>query len=291
MALAAGPRIPGLANIVRFGRRPLDLLRQWQTRYGDVFTVRMTGFGTGVYVVDPGRNPRAVHRRVVLEIAGALVMEVDAADDLDGDSARAGLGLAAARRLGRETAFAWVSRLGGAAAQPAFAFLDLLEQEGARRVGEAVGGPIADDDAVAVVQHERGWVLQRLAVEVEVQVIAAVALQAADLRGAELHAPDREEVPKRVLEGMRSLHVDDAGAVVRVHARLDALGRVDADVRRQRAQQAVDVDVQQRVDVELFLASGGNPDQLQPLGQMRVFRSPRRLVRLHRRLARLPPGA
>jgi cytochrome P450 len=38
---------------VRFGRRPLDVLRRWQARYGDVFTVRMTGFGTGVYVVDP----------------------------------------------------------------------------------------------------------------------------------------------------------------------------------------------------------------------------------------------
>jgi cytochrome P450 len=38
---------------VRFGRRPLDLLRQWQARYGDVFTVRMAGFGTGIYVADP----------------------------------------------------------------------------------------------------------------------------------------------------------------------------------------------------------------------------------------------
>jgi cytochrome P450 len=31
----------------------LDVLRRWQARYGDIFTVRMTGFGTGVYVVDP----------------------------------------------------------------------------------------------------------------------------------------------------------------------------------------------------------------------------------------------
>ena len=53
MALPPGPRSPGLVNIVRFGRRPLDLLRRWHARYGDVFTVRMTGFGTGVYVVDP----------------------------------------------------------------------------------------------------------------------------------------------------------------------------------------------------------------------------------------------
>jgi cytochrome P450 len=40
-------------NIVRFGRRPLDVLHRWQARYGDIFTVRMTGFGTGVYVADP----------------------------------------------------------------------------------------------------------------------------------------------------------------------------------------------------------------------------------------------
>ena len=53
MALPPGPRTPGLVNLVRFGRRPLELLRQWQARYGDVITVRMTGFGTGVYVVDP----------------------------------------------------------------------------------------------------------------------------------------------------------------------------------------------------------------------------------------------
>jgi cytochrome P450 len=38
---------------VRFARRPLDVLRLWHARYGDVFTVRMIGFGTGVYVVDP----------------------------------------------------------------------------------------------------------------------------------------------------------------------------------------------------------------------------------------------
>jgi cytochrome P450 len=29
------------------------MLRAWHARYGDVFTVRMTGFGTGVYVADP----------------------------------------------------------------------------------------------------------------------------------------------------------------------------------------------------------------------------------------------
>src|SRR6202022_871884 len=53
MALPPGPRTPAIVNLLRFGRRPLDLLRQWQARYGDVFTVRMPGFGTGVNVVDP----------------------------------------------------------------------------------------------------------------------------------------------------------------------------------------------------------------------------------------------
>jgi cytochrome P450 len=38
---------------VRFTRRPLQLLREWQQCYGDVFTVRFSGFGTGVYVADP----------------------------------------------------------------------------------------------------------------------------------------------------------------------------------------------------------------------------------------------
>jgi cytochrome P450 len=53
MALPPGPRAPGLVNLVRFGRRPLEMLRRWQARYGDLITVRMTGFGTGVYVADP----------------------------------------------------------------------------------------------------------------------------------------------------------------------------------------------------------------------------------------------
>src|SRR5437016_3280908 len=53
MALPPGPRSPAAVNIVRFARRPLEMLRAWHARYGDVFTVRMSGFGTGVYVVDP----------------------------------------------------------------------------------------------------------------------------------------------------------------------------------------------------------------------------------------------
>jgi hypothetical protein len=38
MALPPGPRTPGLVNTVRFGRKPLEMLRQWHTRYGDLIT-------------------------------------------------------------------------------------------------------------------------------------------------------------------------------------------------------------------------------------------------------------
>src|SRR6478752_8267983 len=53
MALPPGPRVPAVVNTVRFARRPLDVLREWHARYGDVFTITMLGFGTGVYVADP----------------------------------------------------------------------------------------------------------------------------------------------------------------------------------------------------------------------------------------------
>ena len=53
MALPPGPSAPAVVNTVRFMRRPLDMLVQWQARYDDAFTVRFSGFGTGVYVVDP----------------------------------------------------------------------------------------------------------------------------------------------------------------------------------------------------------------------------------------------
>jgi cytochrome P450 family 135 len=45
--------VPAAITTVQFLRRPLDTLRRWQRRYGDVFTVRYIGFGTGVYVADP----------------------------------------------------------------------------------------------------------------------------------------------------------------------------------------------------------------------------------------------
>jgi cytochrome P450 len=40
-------------NSLRFAYRPLAVLRDWHRRFGDVFTVRMLGFGVGVYVADP----------------------------------------------------------------------------------------------------------------------------------------------------------------------------------------------------------------------------------------------
>ena len=53
MSLPPGPRAPALVQSVTFGRRPLDTLARWHRRYGNVFTVRFVGFGTGVYVADP----------------------------------------------------------------------------------------------------------------------------------------------------------------------------------------------------------------------------------------------
>src|SRR3954465_3532538 len=53
MALPPGPKLPTPVTTAQFVRRPLDTLRRWQARYGDVFTVRYIAFGTGVYVADP----------------------------------------------------------------------------------------------------------------------------------------------------------------------------------------------------------------------------------------------
>jgi len=53
MALPPGPSTPAPLNLVRFARRPLELLERWHARYGDAFTVKMPGFGVGVYVADP----------------------------------------------------------------------------------------------------------------------------------------------------------------------------------------------------------------------------------------------
>src|SRR4051794_6292691 len=53
MPLPPGPRTPGWVNLAIFTRRPLSMLTAWQRRYGNVFTVRYTGFGAGVYVAEP----------------------------------------------------------------------------------------------------------------------------------------------------------------------------------------------------------------------------------------------
>jgi cytochrome P450 len=53
MPLPPGPRAPTPITTAQFARRPLESLRRWHDRYGDVFTVRYLGFGTGVYVADP----------------------------------------------------------------------------------------------------------------------------------------------------------------------------------------------------------------------------------------------
>jgi cytochrome P450 len=42
-----------VVNLLRFSRWPLQTLHGWRARYGDVFTVHMTGFGAGVFVADP----------------------------------------------------------------------------------------------------------------------------------------------------------------------------------------------------------------------------------------------
>jgi cytochrome P450 len=52
-SLPPGPRLPAAITTAQFVRRPLDTLRGWHARYGDVFTVSYIGFGTGVYVADP----------------------------------------------------------------------------------------------------------------------------------------------------------------------------------------------------------------------------------------------
>lgn len=53
MTLPPGPRGPSPLITAAFAHRPLDALTRWQRRYGDIFTVRLTGFGTGVYVAEP----------------------------------------------------------------------------------------------------------------------------------------------------------------------------------------------------------------------------------------------
>jgi cytochrome P450 len=53
MPLPPGPRAPSPILTAQFVRRPLEMLERWGRRYGEAFTVRYLGFGTGVYVSDP----------------------------------------------------------------------------------------------------------------------------------------------------------------------------------------------------------------------------------------------
>jgi cytochrome P450 len=50
--LPPGPRAPAVVNTARLMQRPLESLIGWRERYGDVVTVPLLVFGTGVYVSD-----------------------------------------------------------------------------------------------------------------------------------------------------------------------------------------------------------------------------------------------
>jgi len=51
--LPPGPRAPAWVNHARLATRPIESLLGWHERYGDVVTVPLLIFGTGVYVADP----------------------------------------------------------------------------------------------------------------------------------------------------------------------------------------------------------------------------------------------
>jgi cytochrome P450 len=67
MSLPPGPRAPMLVQTANFGARGVDFLRSCQRRYGDVFTLRLAGFGRLAYVADP-----AVIKRVFTGDPGEL---------------------------------------------------------------------------------------------------------------------------------------------------------------------------------------------------------------------------
>ena len=118
---------------------------------------------------------------------------------------------AAARGYGAEVVCCWalVDVLDdGADEDPVdrqlFAFLELVELEQLRpalpsstslrrraggECGKLLSAPVADRDVVSVSQDVRGWVRERLPVHVEVELVAAVAGEPADLRGPELDPP------------------------------------------------------------------------------------------------------
>ncbi len=53
MAIPPGPRTPSLVNGLLFQRRPLDQLQRWYASHGEIFSIRMPGFGVGCYLADP----------------------------------------------------------------------------------------------------------------------------------------------------------------------------------------------------------------------------------------------
>lgn len=53
LPLPPGPRAPAAINTARLAERPLESLLGWHARYGEVVTVPLLIFGTGVYVSDP----------------------------------------------------------------------------------------------------------------------------------------------------------------------------------------------------------------------------------------------
>jgi len=50
--LPPGPRAPAVVNTARLVQRPMESLLGWRERYGDVFTLPLLVFGTGVYISD-----------------------------------------------------------------------------------------------------------------------------------------------------------------------------------------------------------------------------------------------
>lgn len=53
LSLPPGPRAPAVVNTARLALRPIESLLGWHARYGEVVTVPLLVFGTGVYVSDP----------------------------------------------------------------------------------------------------------------------------------------------------------------------------------------------------------------------------------------------
>jgi len=50
--LPPGPKGPAALTTLQLAQRPVESILGWRARYGDVFTVRLLVFGTGVYVAD-----------------------------------------------------------------------------------------------------------------------------------------------------------------------------------------------------------------------------------------------